>query len=158
VNEPPHQRSADAKRPSKVYDPQAGMNVPSGLREAAASPRPANRLTEPSPASPDVMEEAGPATPLEYRRTEYGSADYEWEPTYSEAPEYEDEADEPAEVAVPVKPEEAYMYETPEWERPQSEPPRLDSARHPGWAAGFSEQTMGDASAVRRRRSIPRAE
>ena len=38
---------------------------------------------------------------MEYQRTEYGSSDFEWEPTYSEAPTYEaraseEEADTPA--------------------------------------------------------------
>ena len=158
MTQPPQQPADDAPPVSTVYDPQAGMNVPTGLREPAPVPPPATRLSEPAPASPDLVAEAGPADPLEYQRTEYGSADYEWEPTYSEAPEYEAEDDEPADVTVPVKPEEAYMYETPEWERPQSEPPQLDSARHAGWAAGFAEQTMGDRAGVRRRRSIPRAE
>ncbi len=99
--------------------------------------------------------------PAEYRRTEYGSADFEWEPTYSEAPTYEARAEE-EEAEDDARPEVIH-YQASE-QRPQYEPPRLDSARHEGWDAGFAEDTMtGTEQAppdpgTRRYRSIPRSE
>ena len=109
---------------------------------------------------------ADAAAPVQYARTDYGSADYAWEPTYSEAPDYEaraaeDEADDaPAETDTPRN----FVYESPE--RPQYEPPQLDSGRHEGWDSGYSQDTMSETAQpgaqprvdVQKYRPIPRAE
>ena len=170
------------EEPPEVFDPQVGLEVPTGLREQSpgstgfGAPGDATEKAQaagddsgfvaPTPAAPvpnshfdQAAAEAAAVPPEQYQRTEYGSADFDWEPTYSEA---EDEEDQPVEVETPVRPEEAYMYETPEWERPQAEPPQLDSGRHVGWDAGFDDpappDTVARESGRRRRRSIPRAE
>lgn len=105
-------------------------------------------------------------TDPEYTRVDYGSADYVWEPTYSEAPDYEARAaQQDAHPDEQHKREEAFLYETPEWERPQFEPPHFDSGRHPGWDAGFASDARTDDTIPPQDdhrhphwRSIPRAE
>jgi Family of unknown function (DUF5336) len=150
-------RAAAAAVPA-VYDPQSGTTVRSGLFES----QPARHPEPPQPptptASPELLAPAQPAPPAEYKRTEYGSDDYDWEPTYSEAPGYEEStAQRPA--RPPVKPEQAYMYDTPEWERPQSEPPRFDSGRLQAWNTRPGQTATAPETDVRLPwRSIPRAE
>lgn len=145
-------------------DPQSGLRVPTGLAETvptAATPPPPP-IPEPAPAGPGEAERAlgsDPVTPVEYQRTEYGSSDFEWEPTYSEAPTYEARASE--EEADESPREDVVRYEDP-GHRPAFAPPKLDSARHEGWDAGFAEDTLtGNGQPVAeqdRYRSIPRAE
>ena len=151
-----------------TFDPQTGMHVHSGF--TAPHPRPAapERESLHPTASPELWVDAQAAPAAQYARTDYGSDEYEWEPTYSDAPGYADEEDDDGRgpAKPPVRPEQAYMYETPEWERPQFDPPRLDSGRHPGWSSGFGETARSEDTDLvpdgrtgsRTRRSIPRAE
>jgi hypothetical protein len=187
-----NQVPTDAFQPA--YDPQAGREVYSGgpgparptppganaprtqppaARPQAPPPMPAQvaagaGLSASLPAGPDNAPGPAEAAPPQYARTEYGSADYEWEPTYSEAPRYEAQAEHESDAppAPPARPEQAFLYETPEWERPQFEPPHFDSGRHPGWDAGFVEEATADQPEPGEPtpgngpgwRSIPRAE
>ncbi len=146
------------------FDPQSGRQVHTGLTDgpAAGAPVPLP-VAEPTPAQPGEAERAlrpDPTPPVEYQRTEYGSSDFEWEPTYSEAPTYEARASE--EEADTSQRENVVRYEDP-GQRPTFAPPQLDSARHEGWDAGFAEDTLtgtGQPPAEQqdRYRSIPRAE
>ncbi|MEO5834829.1 MAG: hypothetical protein ABIR83_15850 [Nakamurella sp.] len=141
------------------YDPQSGNRVHTGLTESSPPPQAPTSIPAPVPADGPPLPTA--ATPAEYRRTEYGSPDFEWEPTYSEAPTYEARAEE-EEAEESARPEVVH-YEAPD-QRPQYEPPRLDSARHEGWDAGFAEDTLTGTEQPPsdrdgpRYRSIPRAE
>ncbi len=174
---PPSTPSGQPEGSPPVYDPQAGRSVYSGQTPAGfvAAQQPPWQPTdyEPAPAWANSTA-AGQSRPIEqepaqpqaqYTQVDYGSADYEWEPTYSEAPDYEARAEESADApAAQVHREQAFLYETPEWERPQYEPPHLDSGRHEGWDAGYDHN--GDQSAhgtpppgpAPHHRSIPRAE
>lgn len=142
------------------YDPQTGARVPSGLTGAPPLPSPPAPI--PAPVPTDGPPLPAPAAPVEYQRTEYGSPDFEWEPTYSEAPTYEARAEE-EEAEEDARREAVVRYEASD-QRPQYEPPRLDSARHEGWDAGFAEDTLTGSDQPPsdqdgpRYRSIPRAE
>ncbi len=157
-------RPQDSAPPT--YDPQSGRQVHSGLTGAAgpgpAPTSPTPWIPEPAPAQPGEAERAlrpDPQPPVEYRRTEYGSSDFEWEPTYSEAPDYEPRAGQGNGDDNDRDP--VVRYETPE-QRPPFAPPKLDSARHEGWDAGFAEDTLNGtgqpATDQDRYRPIPRAE
>ena len=93
--------------------------------------------------------------------------DYPWEPAYSEAPDYEERADHEATAAAAAanRQRQAFLYETPEWERPQFDPPHLDTGRHADWAPHASDGEADEATGDQRGagegpgwRSIPRAE
>ncbi len=149
--------------PAPTYRQPTPYSPPPPMPPQAAAPQYFPSMPAPTPPAPD-----GPIPIAEYARTEYGSQDYEWEPTYSEAPDYEARAEQEADTPAPlsVRPEQAFLYETPEWERPQFEPPHFDSGRHPGWDAGFVEKATADQpepgaeqpSSGPGWRSIPRAE
>jgi hypothetical protein len=125
------------------YDPQSGQWVRTGLTASTpASPPASTPVAEPTPAQPGEAERVlrpDPAPTVEYQRTEYGSSDFEWEPTYSEAPTYEAQASE--EQADQDPNEQVVRYQAPEQRAPFA-PPKLDSGRHEGWNAGFADDTL----------------
>jgi hypothetical protein len=151
--------------PPSVYDPQSGNYVPSGLIEPTPGPpsngRPANIEAE-GLATPEELARKAGSLSDEFTPLEYGSSDFDWEPTYSEAIEDEESSEDPVALSQ-VPADRAWMYETPEWERPQVDPPRIDTGRHTGWSAGFTipdHDEAPPAGTPRRKgwRSIPRAE
>ncbi len=164
---PPVSHFAPSPTPRPVFDPQTGSAVRTGLTEptpvqyAAPPPPPMTNIalgpppdmTPPATVPPAV---GGPGPDEQ--------SDYPNEPVYSEAPDYEERADqEVAAAAVAERQRRAFLYETPEWERPQFEPPQIDSGRHAGW---YPEGEDDPVDPVERRepgdgsgwRSIPRAE